>query len=100
MEQLKHRKWLLSFLTAFLLVPTLAFGQGFQTGSISAVVKDQTGAALPGVTVTVTSEERGTQRTGVTETNGVAKFAVLPLGYYKVEAALSGFNNVVREHNR
>src|SRR3954468_10252933 len=100
MAQLKREKWLLTLLAVLMLVPTFAFAQGFQTGTLSATVKDQTGAALPGVTVTVTSEERGTQRTAVTEANGVARFPVLPLGFYKVEATLSGFNNVTRDHNR
>ena len=82
------------------LFPLIVFGQGFQTGTLSAVVKDQTGATLPGVTVTVTSEERGTQRTAVTGSNGVATFPVLPLGFYRVEAQLSGFNNAVRNNNK
>ena len=99
MVQPKHKKWLF-IVAAALIVPSLAFAQGFQTGAISAIVKDQTGATLPGVTVTVTSDERGTQRTGVTDTTGTAKFAVLPVGFYKIEAALSGFNNAVREHNK
>src|SRR4051794_490116 len=100
MVQLKHKKWLFGVLAAVMLVPSLAFAQGFQTGSISAIAKDQTGAALPGVTVTVTSDERGTQRTAVTDTNGAARFAVLPVGYYRIEAALSGFNSAIREHNK
>ena len=100
MAQLIHKKWLFSILAVLVLVPSLAFAQGFQTGTLSAVVKDQSGAALPGVTVTVTSEERGTQRTGVTESNGVATFPVLPLGFYKVEANLAGFNTAIRTNNK
>jgi len=100
MAQPRIKKWLFGFFAGLLLVPSLAFAQGFQTGSISTMVKDQTGAALPGVTITVTSEERGTQRAGVTDTSGVAKFAVLPVGFYRVEAALSGFSNAVRDHNK
>src|SRR5713101_6140464 len=100
MAQPIRKKWLFSLLALAVLVPSLSFAQGFQTGTLSAVVKDQTGAGLPGVTVTVTSEERGTQRTGVTESNGVATFPVLPLGFYRVEAALSGFNTAVRTNNK
>src|SRR4029079_7097615 len=74
MAQPKHKKWLLGVLVIALAMPVAVFAQGFQTGTLSAIVKDQTGAALPGVTVTVTSEERGTQRTAVTESNGVATF--------------------------
>ena len=42
-----------------LIVPTLANAQPAQTGTISGVVKDESGAPMPGVTLTATSEERG-----------------------------------------
>ncbi|MGZ4810673.1 MAG: outer membrane beta-barrel protein, partial [Thermoanaerobaculia bacterium] len=100
MPEVNSRKLLLGGLIAWLFVPAIMFGQGFQTGTINAIVTDQTGATLPGVTVTVTSEERGTQRSNVTDTSGSAKFAVLPLGFYRVEAALSGFSTAIRPHNR
>src|ERR1700737_627097 len=100
MAQPKHTKWLLGLFVVLLPVPAALFAQGFQTGTLSAVVKDQTGAGLPGVTITVTSEERGTQRTGITESNGIATFPVLSLGFYRVEAMLSGFNTAVRTNNK
>ena len=100
MPQPVTKKWFLLFVTVVLLVPGMVLAQGFQTGTLSAVAKDQSGGALPGVTITVTSEERGTQRTGVTDSTGTARFAVLPLGFYRVEAALSGFQTVVRKGNK
>jgi len=94
------RKWLLASLVVLLIAAPLVHGQGFQTGTLSAVAKDPTGAALPGVTVTVTSEERGTERTGVTDTSGTARFPILPAGFYRVEGTLSGFNSATRQHNK
>ncbi|MGZ7040675.1 MAG: TonB-dependent receptor [Thermoanaerobaculia bacterium] len=100
MPQPVTKKWVLLFMTVVLLVPGMVLAQGFQTGTLLAVAKDQSGGALPGVTVTVTSEERGTQRTGVTDGTGTARFAVLPIGFYRVEAALSGFQTVTRKGNK
>ena len=100
MPQPVTKKWFLLFVTVVLLVPGMVLAQGFQTGTLTAVAKDQSGGALPGVTVTVTSEERGTQRTGVTDNTGTARFAVLPAGFYRVEAALSGFQTVTRKGNK
>jgi len=94
------KKWLLLFVTVVLLVPGMVLAQGFQTGTLAAVAKDQSGGALPGVTVTVTSEERGTQRTGVTDNAGTARFPVLPIGFYRVEGALSGFQTATRKGNK
>jgi len=101
MPQPATKKWVLLFVTVVLLVPGMVLAQGFQTGTLSAIVKDQSGAALPGVTVTVTSEERGTVRTGVTDSSGTAKFPVLPApAFYRVEATLSGFQTVARKGNK
>lgn len=73
------------------LTPTMLMAQGFQVGGIAGLVTDQTGGALPGVTVTVTHTERGTSRTEVTDAQGRYRIASLPLGAYRVEATLEGF---------
>jgi Carboxypeptidase regulatory-like domain/TonB dependent receptor-like, beta-barrel len=60
-------------------------------GSISGLVKDSSGAVLPGVTVTVTSVERGTTDSVVTNESGLyTKDRLLP-GVYEVRAELQGF---------
>jgi Carboxypeptidase regulatory-like domain len=60
-------------------------------GSISGAVKDDTGALLPGVTITVTSVERGTTDSVVTNESGFyTKDRPLP-GTYEVRAELQGF---------
>jgi hypothetical protein len=74
-----------------LLTPTMLFAQGFQVGSISGIAADQTGGALPGVSITVTNAERGTTRTEVTDAQGRYRFAGLALGNYNLEASLEGF---------
>jgi hypothetical protein len=64
-------------------------------GSVSGVVTDGTGAAVPGASVTVTSVDRKTSDTVVTnETGRYLKERLLP-GTYEVKAELSGFKAAV-----
>ena len=60
-------------------------------GNIEGTVRDTSGAALPGVMVTVTNLDTGTVRTAVTGENGGYRAPLLPLGRYKVSAELQGF---------
>jgi carboxypeptidase family protein/TonB-dependent receptor-like protein len=60
------------------------------TGRIDVVVKDGTGAVLPGVTVELTGVQ--TQR-AVTDAQGGARFLNLAPGKYELVAKLSGFND-------
>jgi hypothetical protein len=64
-------------------------------GSISGTVTDTSGAMLPGVTVTITSVERQTVDTVVTNASGFyAKDRLVP-GAYEVQAELEGFKMAV-----
>ena len=76
-------------LTAALAVP--AFAQPAQTGTIAGVVQDASGGVLPGVTVTITSQERGFVRSAVSDEQGRYVFAAVSIGNYTVEATLAGF---------
>ena len=60
-------------------------------GNIEGIVRDTSGAVVPGVTVTVTNIETGTQRSAVTNDEGVYRLLLLPLGRYKLTAELTGF---------
>lgn len=61
------------------------------TGSFIGTVVDPTGAALPGVTVTLTNTSTGLVRSTVTNTSGNYDATLLPPGTYNVTAELSGF---------
>ena len=66
-----------------------------QTGSISGRAEDTSGAALPGVTVSITSDNLiGGARTAVTDDSGVYRFTLLPGGRYTVKFELSGFGTL------
>jgi hypothetical protein len=64
-------------------------------GSVAGTVTDPSGASLPGVTVTITSVERKTVDTVVSNSSGnYVKEHLLP-GVYEVKAELTGFKSTV-----
>ena len=66
-----------------------------QTGSISGRAEDSSGAALPGVTVSIASDNLiGGARTAVTDAQGVYRFTLLPGGKYTVKFELAGFGTL------
>ena len=75
------------------LALALACGSAFAqaTATISGTARDQSGAVLPGVTITVTQQETGLVRTTVTNETGSYVLPNLPLGPYRLEADLQGF---------
>ena len=80
-----------------LLVTALVTAAGAQTAAtISGIVSDQTGAPLPGVTVTARIGATGLVRTVTTDGRGRYAFAQLPPGEYEVRAELGGFKPHVR----
>lgn len=85
-------KRVLCFVMCAVLWAGLAQAQGVTTGTMSGVVKDPTGALVPGVTVVATLETTGTRYATVSDAQG--RFRMLNLrvgGPYTVEAELPGF---------
>src|SRR5437870_790216 len=66
------------------------------TAQISGSVRDQSGAVLPGAEVTATQTDTGIARSTVTNGAGSYVLCNLPLGPYKLEAALPGFRTFVQ----
>jgi hypothetical protein len=66
-------------------------------GRIAGVVADDTGAVVPGVTVTATSPALIQPQTTVTGADGSYRFPALPSGVYTLTYALQGFQTVKRE---
>jgi Ca-activated chloride channel family protein len=70
-----------------------------QTGQIAGIVRDATGAVIPGVTVEVTSPVLVEKvRSTVTDANGRYQIGALPVGTYSVTFRLSGFSTLIREN--
>jgi len=68
-----------------------AWAQAGATAQISGVVRDQSGAVLPGVDVTVTQTETGQKRNAVSDADGSYVIPNLPIGPYRLDAMLQGF---------
>ncbi len=80
-----------------LAVPTAVMAQS-TTGSIAGLVRDTTGAVLPGVTVEAASPALIEKvRTAVTDAQGNYKIVDLRPGTYTVTASLPGFGTFKRE---
>ncbi len=83
------RKSTLGVLLSLLVLAWPALAQE-QRGSIQGVVKDNTGAILPGVTVEAKSSAGATVST-TTDANGEYRFPSLAPGTYEISASLQGF---------
>ena len=65
-------------------------------GTIEGVVRDGTGAVLPGASVNVSNLDTGQQRTMTTNADGGYRAVLLSLGSYRVKAELLGFKTIER----
>ena len=85
-------------LNALLLICALLLGTAsaayaqFDTATILGTVRDNTGAVVPGATVTLTGIDTGIVTTKVTDENGAYEFATVRIGKYRVTAELAGFS--------
>src|SRR5690348_5319681 len=78
-----------------LFCATLASAQ-LITATVSGTIVDESGAVLPGASVTVKNLETGATRTVPTELNGEYRVTGLPIGEYAVRAEMSGFQAAVQ----
>ncbi len=93
--KLKTTGWVLC-LVAVLFAALPAGAQDFR-GRVNGTVTDNTGAVLPGVTVTVTSPALIQPQVQVTSAEGDFRFLALPPGVYALNFELTGFQSVNRE---
>ncbi len=68
------------------------------TGIIQGTVYDQSGAVVPGATVTITNVGTGFGRVLMSNSDGVFTAPLLPLGMYKVTVSAQGFAEKVFEN--
>jgi outer membrane receptor protein involved in Fe transport len=73
-----------ALLMTFALFTGSVFAQTSTTGSIEGTATDSTGAAVPGITVTVTSPNLITAQSATTDDTGRFRIANLPPGKYTV----------------
>jgi hypothetical protein len=90
------REWVALILWTGILWVPLASAQ-LPTATISGVVKDPTGAVIPGVAVVVTNADTGISRSGQTGSDGSYRFPALQVGTYDVRAEHPGFQATVQQ---
>jgi hypothetical protein len=73
----------------------LIFAQG-STAAISGLVRDATGAVVPGATITAKHIDSGLTRTAVSSENGSYNVQFLPVGAYELATDMPGFKQQVR----
>ncbi len=74
-----------------LVIPTSLVAQA-PTGNVFGTVVDKDGAALPGVTVTISGI--GAPKTQITDSQGQYRFLALDPGAYTIKAELEGFGAI------
>lgn len=74
-----------------------AFAQAQVSGTIQGSIEDDSGAALPGVSVVVANESTGVARTTFTNAEGFYSSKALPSGTYSVTASLEGMQTIRQE---
>jgi Carboxypeptidase regulatory-like domain len=82
-------------LAVLLALPAPARAQS--TATLQGIVSDAQGAVMPGVTITILSEQTGAARVVVSDATGSYLAAALPPGRYKITAHLEGFRDHVQQ---
>jgi len=87
---------LLALFVLLISLPLFAQSQA-TTGVIEGTIVAASGAAVPGVTVTIRNTATGYEVVVVTDAAGHFRAVLLPVGPYQVTAALQGFATVVQK---
>ncbi len=65
-------------------------------GSVQGLITDESGAPVPGATISAVQTARGTTRTATSDSSGFYRINELPVGPYEFTVTLSGFSTQVR----
>ena len=88
------KKLLFFIVITLLLIPGISFAA--TNGNIKGLVLDAGQQPIPGVVITVTSDNMMGERQAQTGIEGTFLLAELPPGQYRLEASRKGFTSVVR----
>jgi hypothetical protein len=67
-----------------------------QLATVSGTITDPSGAVVPGVSITISSQGTGLKRSALTDTAGGYRFAGLPNGTYSLHIEKPGFQSQMR----
>src|SRR5256885_3281769 len=77
-----------------------AAAQNVASASIQGKVTDESGAGIPGATITVTGPALQVPHTTVSDADGTYRVVDLPVGSYRAAYELSGFQSYIRDELR
>ena len=80
----------------FISTVNTAFAQ-FDSATVLGAIRDSSGAAMPGVTVTLKNIDTGLSVTAQTDSDGNFQFTNVRIGNYRVSAEKQGFSTAVAE---
>jgi hypothetical protein len=83
-------------ISALFYAAPAAHAQAVSVASVSGIVTDQSGSAVPDVAVTMLETEKGAVHAATTDTQGRFNFTNLPVGPYRLEAKGKGFKDYVQ----
>lgn len=87
--------FLILVVAALVIAPAILGQVDVSTSTLKGTVLDQTGAAVPGATVTVANPDKGFTKTLTTGGDGTYQFPLLQPGMYRVEVSMQGFERAV-----
>src|SRR5213594_1665975 len=88
-------RWGLQIVALIILGSGLGFAQT-STATILGVVRDASGALVPGVSIAIKHTESGLTRTVVSSERGSYNVPLLPVGTYEITTTMPGFKQQVR----
>ncbi len=91
------RRWMIpfQFLVVLVLLSSVALGQR-TTANVYGLVKDTSGAVVPGITVALTNELTGVEQKVTTNESGEFSASFLPLGRYTLTVSAQGFKTFIQ----
>jgi hypothetical protein len=82
-----------SGLASLILIALSLYGQA-PTANLTGLIKDPTGAVVPGARLRLTDKSLGTERSTVSNGDGYYSFQLLPPGNYRLRIEKQGFNTL------
>src|SRR3974390_3136164 len=89
-------RWATSLPLAVCFATGFGLAQSVNSGDIRGTVTDQSGAVMPGVTITVLNVDTGVSKDFVTNNDGVYDTSSLVVGTYQLTFTDPGFQTMVR----
>jgi outer membrane receptor for ferrienterochelin and colicin len=93
---LKALSFLLCACALVALPAAPAHAQAHPGGSIQGTVTDESGGVLPGVSVSIRNQKTGVVRETQSDSLGLFRAPLLPVGLYEISASLQGFASLKR----